>query len=98
MPYIVIDTYLLYNIYLLLTHIGLPKVRIHAIPHNEILIGGNVKLVANASGFQLEKFIYKWIHQNGKIIKNNTLNIMSVKEGDEGTYTCIVENEYGDKA
>ena len=90
--------YLLYSTHLLLTHIGLPKVRIHAVPHSEIFIGGNVKLVANASGFGLEKFIYKWIHQNGKIIKNNTLKIMSVKQGDEGTYTCIVENEYGDKA
>ena len=92
---------MLYYTYLLLTLIGLPKVRTHAIPNNEIFIDSDVKLIANASGFGMEHFTYEWVH-NDKIIKrinvSNTLNIMSVKEDDGGIYRCIVENEYGDKA
>ena len=78
---------------------GQPEVTVDP-PSQTVQVAQPVKFTTTVSGVGEENFTYQWIH-DGDIIDgeaNNTLAFDSVTRGHDGTYQCVVRNEYGDSA
>ena len=61
--------------------------------------GGVATFTTTATGRKTTKFKYEWFKYNNKqrslIIRNKNLVIYNVRIKDEGSYYCIVTNEWG---
>jgi len=68
-------------------------------PSQTVEITKSAKFTVKLSGVEMEKFSYQWRH-NGDIINEQifkSFTLLSVTECDQGTYDCVVRNDYGNE-
>ena len=83
----------------MLINTGLPEVSVHP-PSQNVEETDTAKFTTKVSGIGQQSFNYQWKH-NGERMEGetgDTLTVHNVTKDHDGTYQCVVRNEYDDCA